>query len=201
MLLYKAWRESRLGFLLSVGALAVFASVYLLFPRHDLLQRYTYTQEVYLLSYRGALRNIFIVLTLFLGLGGLRRERANGTVLFTLSLPVSRLKITAARAIVGLIELAVLALVQAIVIPIFSAWDHQPYPSFSQAFHFSLLWMGCGTALLAFGMLLSTIIRLSAAKCRTSCRVLPDAGSVFASSDTNSFSCDHRIRRLVSVAA
>lgn len=159
MLLYKTWRESRLGFLLSVSALLVFTLVPLLFPHHDPRSRFTYTQEIYLSNYRGGPpRNIFLMLALLLGLGGLQRERANGTVLFTLSLPIRRAKLVAVRAGVALVEMAVLALTPALLLPPFSSWHYGPYPSFSQAFHFSLLWMGAGTVLVAFGLLIATLV-------------------------------------------
>jgi ABC-2 type transport system permease protein len=104
MLSYKAWRESRLGFLLSIFALALFCALYFysVDNRPDTVHRYTDLQKTYLVIYHGAVRNIFIVLTLLLGLGGLLRERAHGTLEFTLSFPVRRRRIVLTRAAVGL---------------------------------------------------------------------------------------------------
>lgn len=158
MLLHKAWRESRLGFVLSVCALAIICTLFCLFPRTDLQHRYTYTQTIYLVTYHGVPRNIFIVLTLLLGLGGFLRERSHGTLQFTLALPVRRSRFIAARAIIGFAELSAFALVPAILLPMFSRWSHQSYPSISQALHFAVLWIGCGTVFFAFGLLLSTFI-------------------------------------------
>jgi ABC-type transport system involved in multi-copper enzyme maturation permease subunit len=158
MLLYKAWRESRLGFVLSLTALAAICTLFCLFPRGDLQHKYTFTQTMYLVTYAGVLRNIFIVLTLLLGLGGFLRERSYGTLAYTLALPVRRSRFIAARAVVGFAELSALALIPAVLVPMFSRWSHQPYPSIPQALHFSVLWMVCGTMFFAFGLLLSTFV-------------------------------------------
>jgi ABC-2 type transport system permease protein len=158
MLCYKAWRESRLGFLLSVAALVFFLGVYTMFPRIDPLHRYTYTQETYLITYRGAVRNMFIVLTLLLGMGGLLRERSHHAVGFTLALPVSRFKLVATRAGVGVAEMAVLALVPALLLPVFTGLSHHTYPSFAQALQFSAVWIGCGTIFFAAGFFLSSVV-------------------------------------------
>ena len=158
MLLYKAWRESRLGFLLSISALAIFCAICCLNHRADLERKFTFTQITYLQNYAGILRNIFVVLTLLLGLGGLLRERASGTAPFTLALPVRRACFIAARAIVGFGQITVLALLPALLIPAFSRWSHHSYPSVAQALHFSVLWIVCGTVFFAFGLLVSTFV-------------------------------------------
>src|SRR2546429_3621244 len=96
MLLYKAWRESRHGFLLSLGVLALFCTVFSLSPRTD-LPRLTYAAIMWGATYGGALCNIFLVLSLLLGLGGFLRERLYGTLAYTLSLPVRRSRFVVAR--------------------------------------------------------------------------------------------------------
>ncbi len=157
MLFYKAWRESRLGFLLSVSAFAVICTLLCLFPRTDLQEKHTYTQIIFL-TYSGILRNIFLLLTILLGLGGLLRERSYGTLAYTLTLPVRRSRFVFARAVVGFAELSALALVPAFLLPIFAAWSHHSYPSIPQALEFAVLWIGCGTIFFAFGLLLSTFV-------------------------------------------
>ncbi len=157
MLLYKAWRESRLGFLLSVSAFAVICILLCLFPRTDFHQKYTYTQIIFL-TYSGILRNIFLLLTILLGLGGFLRERSYGTLAYTLTLPVRRSRFILARAVVGFAALSALALVPALLLPIFAVWSHHSYPSLPQVLKFAVLWIGCGTIFLAFGVLLSTFV-------------------------------------------
>jgi ABC-type transport system involved in multi-copper enzyme maturation permease subunit len=158
MHLYKAWRESRLGFVLSIAALATIGTLFCLFPRLDPQHKYTYTQTMYLVTYAGVLRNIFIVLTLLLGLGGFLRERSHCTLQFTLALPARRSHFFAARALVGVAELSAFALVPAILVPMFSRWSHHSYPSIPQALHFSVLWICCGAMFFAFGLFLSTFV-------------------------------------------
>jgi len=98
-----------------------------------------------------------MLLVPLLGLGGLLREKAYGTVAFTLGLPVTRLRLAWTRAAMGLVEMGVLALLPAALIPTFSPLVHQSYP-FSQAIRFSLLWIACGTLLIAVAFLLSSLL-------------------------------------------
>lgn len=160
MLLYKAWRESRLGFLLSVSAVALFCTVFGLSPRPDPNPQHphTYAWIMYAVTYGGALRNIFLILTLLLGLGGFLRERSYGTLAFTLALPVRRSRFITARAVVGFAELSALAFVPTVLLPTFAVWTHHSYPSIPQALKFAVLWIGCGTVFFAFGLLISTFV-------------------------------------------
>jgi hypothetical protein len=64
---------------------------------------------------------LFQLMVIFLELGGLFRERAHHTAVFTPALPVSRVQLVAAHAAVGLAEMAVLALLPALLIEPFSA--------------------------------------------------------------------------------
>lgn len=160
MLFYRAWRESRLGFLLSIAAIIMFCVVFGSSPRPepDPQHPHTYAALIYSVTYGGALRNIFLVLTLLLGLGGFLRERSYGTLAYTLSLPVRRSRFIVARAAVGFAELSALALVPAVLLPTFAAWTHHSYPLLPQALKFAVLWIGCGTVFFAFGLLLSTFV-------------------------------------------
>jgi ABC-type transport system involved in multi-copper enzyme maturation permease subunit len=157
MLLYKTWRESRHGFLLSLGVLALFCTVFSLSPRTD-LPRLTYAAIMWGATYGGAVCNIFLILSLLLGLGGFLRERSYGTLVYTLSLPVRRSRFVVARAIVGFAELAALAFVPTLLMPTLAAWTHHSYPSTPQALKFAVLWIGCGAIFFAFGLLLSTFV-------------------------------------------
>lgn len=160
MLLYKAWRESRLGFLLSIGAIVMFCTAFGLSPRPDLNPQHphTYTWFLYNATYGGPLRNIFLVLTLLLGLGGFLRERSCGTLVYTLALPVRRSRFIAARATVGFAELSALAFVPTLLLPNLAVWTGHSYPSLLQALTFAVLWIGCGTVFFAFGLLVSTFV-------------------------------------------
>src|SRR2546429_4472573 len=142
MLWYKAWRESQTRFLLSVVTIAGLCAAFVVF--HVVFHSQgagisdrplTYMEYIWRIVYKGYLRELFVMLALLLGIGGLLRERDHGTAGFTLALPVSRLYVAAARAAVGLLEVAALSLVPALVIPALSPLVGQFYP-WPQAFEF-----------------------------------------------------------------
>jgi hypothetical protein len=74
----------------------------------------------------------------------------------TLVLPVSRAHLAAVRAAVGFLEVAVLSLAPALVIPALSPLAGQFYP-WPQAFEFSVLWAAGGAFIFAIGFLASSI--------------------------------------------
>ena len=161
MLWYKAWRESRTLFLLSAVTIAGLCVCFVLY--HDGARSVfsdeppSYAAYIWRATYKTYLRELFEVLVLLLGVGGLLRERAYGTAAFTLSLPVSRWRLIWVRAAVGWIEVAALASLPLLVIPALSPVVQRSYP-FSQALQFSLLWMVGGGALFAIGFLSSMIV-------------------------------------------
>src|SRR5215813_10268679 len=113
MLWYKAWRESRVRFLLSAAVL-VFLCLGLMyrartgFPppdRPDL----PYSAWVWANIYGNLNPTVFIILAMILGLGGLQRERPVGTATFTLSLPVTRVRLVLVRAAAGILQVLVLS--------------------------------------------------------------------------------------------
>jgi ABC-type transport system involved in multi-copper enzyme maturation permease subunit len=97
---------------------------------------------------------LFALLVIFLGLGGLQGERAHQTAGFTLALPVSRFRVIGTQIAVGMIELAIVALIPAILIPALSALTHRSYP-FPVALHFSVLWFFGGLVIFATSFFLS----------------------------------------------
>ena len=161
MLWYKAWRESRARFLAAAIALVVLAVAFILsarttFPPPE-LPKLPYTAFVYGNIWNPGPR-VFVFVALVLGLGGLRRERAHATSALTLALPVSRLQLTATRALVGLLELAVLALIPALVIPTLSPLVvNQTYPLL-HALKFGALFLSWGAVCFAVGFLWSTVL-------------------------------------------
>jgi ABC-2 type transport system permease protein len=161
MLLYKAWRESRTRFWLSAAALTWGCAVVVLvqqLARANAEAPMTYMRFIWSAVYKSnSLRDLYIMLALTLGLGGLLQERAHGTAGFTLALPVSRTRLIASRAAIGLAELIVLAFVPASVIPAASRLAGEVYP-FAQALRFGVLWAGCGTILFATAFALSTAL-------------------------------------------
>jgi ABC-2 type transport system permease protein len=163
MLFYKAWRESQVRFLLTALALAGFCICTVVF-RPELERALLpadrgrlYGEYIYNLIYSGDARSLFSLLVIFLGLGGLLRERSHNTPLFTLTLPVTRAQLVCAHVAVGLTELGVLALLPALILPPVSALMHQSLPV-AEALRYSLLWFTCGTVIFATSFLLSVFL-------------------------------------------
>lgn len=161
----KAWRESRARFLSSAVAISFFCVAFLLgarrsFPLPEMPDvPLPYSAFVWETLYGGTpwTTLLFTLIALILGLGGLMRERVFKTAAFTLALPVSRLQLVVSRATVGLLEVAALALIPALLIPTLSrALVHQPYPV-SEALNFALLFTAGGAAFFAAGFLWSTM--------------------------------------------
>src|SRR5262245_10196884 len=121
MLWYKAWRESRVRFLLTaaVWTLLCLGLMYRArtgFPppeRPDLL----YSAWVWANIYGNFNPTVFIILAMVLGLGGLQRERPVGSAPFTLSLPVTRFRLVQVRAATGLLQVAILSFIPMMLIP------------------------------------------------------------------------------------
>ena len=80
MLAYKAWRESEVRMLVTAGALLWFCALFVLF-RSGVGQ-----------IYEGALRYLFLVFVIVLGLGGLLQERARGSAAMTMRADVNEIE-------------------------------------------------------------------------------------------------------------
>jgi len=159
MLWYKAWRESQTRFLLSAVTIAGLCAGFVVFHSEGagIVDRpLTYMEYIWRIVYKGYLRELFVMLALLLGMGGLLRERDHGTAGFTLALPASRLHLVAVRAAIGFLEVAALSFVPALVIPALSALAGQFYP-WPQAFEFSLLWTAGGAVIFAIGFVASSV--------------------------------------------
>lgn len=162
MLWFKAWRESRARFWIGAGVIAVGCLVLLLFE--DELRRrmiaarpLSYTEYVYSRIYAGVVRVVFVVFAVFLGLGGLHRERAHRTLGFTLALPVRRTRHLWIRAGVGVVELAVLAAIPAVLVPVCSAVVGEHY-AWAQSLEHALLWLAIGSTVFAVALVVSVLV-------------------------------------------
>jgi len=165
MLWYKAWRESRMRFAMIAVAVAAICVYAVRFrdqiqangiPIRPGLRDGAYSENIYQFVYSGTAKGVFALLVIFLGLGGLLRERAHRTAIFTLALPVSRMRLILTQIVVGLAEMAALALLPALLIPSLSPLVHQSFP-LAEALHFSVLWFGCGTIIFASAFFLSVV--------------------------------------------
>lgn len=162
MIWRKAWNESRFRFFLGLAILSMLCLTAILraphFPRPPFLAETWYTNSVWGGVYSNLGPVLFMATSILLGLGGLHRERALGTVLFTLALPVSRTQLIAVRAAVGLIEMAALAMVPVVLLPVLSPiLVGQSYPVASPL-AFSLIFIAWGSVAFSIGFLISTLV-------------------------------------------
>lgn len=160
--LWKTWRESRARFfcalllLTSLVAYAVLTSPGFLtrynarFPDKPLL----YSVYVWTGLFHYALEGLWVLAALVIALGGLAREKAIGVALFSLALPISRLKLFLIRAAMAIVQSIALALTSALLIPALSTLVGEVYP-FPQALGFGAWMSGAGLVILAFGLLIS----------------------------------------------
>jgi ABC-2 type transport system permease protein len=104
-----------------------------------------------------SVREMFVLIVLFLGMGGLLRERAHGTAAFSLALPISRWRFVVARGLVGILEVSALSFVPAVTVLALSPAIGQSFPP-AQATQFAILWSACGAAFFAGAFLCSALV-------------------------------------------
>jgi ABC-type transport system involved in multi-copper enzyme maturation permease subunit len=160
MLWYKAVRESGARFLVAASALSVICACFVFFHRDASSglsdEPITYAMYIWRITYKNYLRELFMLLAIFLGVGGLARERAYGTTWLTLGLPVSRSRMVSTRAAIGFLQVSMLAMIPAIVIPLLSPLVGEAY-STAQAWGFVFLWVPSGMLIFGLGFLASTL--------------------------------------------
>ena len=115
------------------------------------------TVRIHHLIHSGTAKGTFALLSLFLGLGGLIRERARRTSTFTLALPVTRFHIMGTQIGMGLLQLVVLSVLPVLLLPPLSRWMHEPVP-LRHTLHYSILWFVCGSTIYAVADLLSVAL-------------------------------------------
>lgn len=147
MLLFKAWCETRSRFAIGVAVLGVL--VVTAIGRGE--------RGVWAAVYGDASATTFVLLAIVLGVGSLRQERALGTLGFSLTLPVTRGRLVAARAAVGVVEVWVLAGFVALAVAGGSALTGPGFP-LGQALGFAALWGACGTLVLCLAQLLASLL-------------------------------------------
>ncbi|MGH9385322.1 MAG: hypothetical protein ACRD2N_13655 [Vicinamibacterales bacterium] len=149
MLWYKSWLETRSRFLIglvllmasAIGAVYTYPQVLKLMPmvpnikaEGEIGRRIMEMAElsrqyrgfIWAQWYRQNLPQMWTIFALLLATGGLLAQGAKGTV-FTLSLPESRHRLVGIRAATGLIELFILTLVPALLLPLLSPAIGQTY--------------------------------------------------------------------------
>jgi hypothetical protein len=179
MLWHKFWLETRSRFLIGLGLL-ICAAAGVVFSYHriaelvqlvtvrdtdgELGRRIRASAEL-VRDYRGyvwsqwfgqQLTRGWTLFAVLLGTGGLVSQAARGGGLFTLSLPVARGRLVRVRAVVGLAELAVLALVPSLVIVALSPAVGAHYPLGDALVHSACLYVA-GSVFFSLATLLATV--------------------------------------------
>ncbi len=163
-LYYKLWLETRLRFLITLGLTAFLCLLYVMMePRlhAGLLQTVpgadTYAKYVYLRLFTTLPRFIFQCCCLLLGLGGLQRDRKQGTLGFTLALPVSRPRQVLTRALFGMAQVAAIAFASMLLVWTASNLLGHAYP-IGTPLLFAVLWTTGGGITFALSFLCSVVI-------------------------------------------
>src|SRR5262245_39009580 len=180
MLWYKAWLETRWRFLIGLALLVCScAAVVLTYPQVVKLmpmvsqtdagggmlgQRIREAADI-ARTYRGYawsqwfnqnLANLWTLFAVLLGTGGILTQTSGGAALFTLSLPVSRNQLMQVRALTGLAELFVLAVVPSLLLPLLSPAVGQSYGVGDTLVHSICLFVA-GGVFFSLAVLLSTV--------------------------------------------
>jgi ABC-2 type transport system permease protein len=152
---YKAWLETRMRFCIALVLCVAFCSELVIS-----LSRVG-SGKVDLVGLHGvhyALVFVWILGVTLLMMGGLLRERATGSSSFTLSLPVSRLRLMAVRTVVGFFESIVLAAAPWIAMLILAGVGGEARRYLTQAGLQIFLLLAGGSVLLTIALLLSVLI-------------------------------------------
>jgi ABC-type transport system involved in multi-copper enzyme maturation permease subunit len=166
MLLWKAWHESRWRFAAAVILLSSLV-VYAVLTSPGFLARYNahfpdkplpYSAYVWSGLFHYALQGCWVIATVLLAMGGVAQEKAVGSALFTLALPVSRKRVLFARWSMATAQSCVLSLGCAVLISVVSPLAGESYPIL-QALGFGSLMFVAGSAVLSFSILLSESFR------------------------------------------
>jgi ABC-type uncharacterized transport system permease subunit len=165
MVWYKVWRESQVRFFIGVGVVVALCLMDVLLERrlmpalvHERSMVHTYAQYIYWKVFGGTVRGVTQLLCLLLGLGGLQRDRKQGTLGTTLALPVSRTRLIATRAAVGIAEVVVLTLLPAVVLWAGSPLVGEQFSS-AQSLPFVPLWIAGGMLTFAISFLSSVLFQ------------------------------------------
>ena len=153
MLWYKAWLETRSRFLIAlVGSVALCSRLVVVF-----LTKGAPTQLSQVLhATHETLATVWLLAVTLIMMGGLLRERAVGSSSFTLSLPVSRLRLMSVRIAVGLAEAILLAILPWIAMLFYAKAGQGQY--IAQAGIHVFILLGGGVVFLAAAFLISSFV-------------------------------------------
>jgi ABC-2 type transport system permease protein len=154
MLWYKAWLETRSRFLIAlVGSIALCSRLVVVFLRVESPRQ---AGQV-LHAAHETLATVWLLALILLMMGGLLREKAVGSFSFTLSLPVSRLRLMSVRIAMGVMEAIALAILPWMAMLLSAKVAGQPHFIAQAGFHILLLLSG-GMLFLAASLLISSLV-------------------------------------------
>jgi ABC-2 type transport system permease protein len=154
MLWYKAWMETRSRFLIAlVGCTALCSRVVSVFLKQEAPSQ---LGQVLHTAHETLAYTWLLAVTLLM-MGGLLREKAVGSSSFTLSLPVSRLRLMSVRIGMGFMEAVTLAILPWIAM-LFTAKVAGDTHFIAQAGFHLLLLLGGGLFFLALSFLISSFV-------------------------------------------
>ncbi len=157
MLWYKAWLETRSRFLISLCGMVALSSYYVYNEAQGV--KFAHAGWYYRALHvgNGLIAAMWVAAIMFLMMGGLLRERAVGTASFTLTLPVSRMRLMRVRILLGLLQAVVLAVVPwAAMFVVSNTFGMRT--AISQAVFHVILLAGGGTIFFAVALLVSSLI-------------------------------------------
>ena len=161
-LCYKAWLDTQLRFVFGLALAIIPACGLVWWFKPDTVitaPPMTYAEFIDWQFFAAQLAQLWCLMTVLLGFGGLNTQRQfGGGAIFTLSLPVSRRQILTSRAIVVLLELLAIALVPGLIIVVLSPLNGHSYSLGAALGHAGLLWTG-GAVFYAAAFLLAHTFR------------------------------------------
>jgi hypothetical protein len=115
-----------------------------------------YRSYVWWQWFRQNMLQMWALFAVLLGAGGLLSQTSGGGALFTLSLPATRNRLLVIRAVTGLAELLLLALIPSLVLPMLSPSIGQAYGVGDALVHSICMFIG-GAIFFSLAFLLSTV--------------------------------------------
>lgn len=166
-ILSKTWMETKAVFLLGLAAMFVVGLALIAWqdplrvrlsgrsPSEGATMAFLYSEYVHRFVLTGAVQPLTQMLAVILGVIGLEREREQGTVSLTLSLPFRRSELIAARVAVGFVQVTLLAAAPLALLVTCSPIVGRNYP-LPQALGFWVLSAATQCVIFSGAMLLST---------------------------------------------
>ena len=157
MLWYKAWLETRSGFLTCLATLTLFSGVFVDHAQGLIRPEWKSDFNRLLFVNQQFLVIMWILSVVLLGMGGIVREKAIGTSSLTLALPVSRLRLLGVRVGIGALEAIVLGVMPWVAVFCVSFFARKPI-LITQVASYVLLLVGGGLVYFALAVLVSSLV-------------------------------------------